>query len=163
MRHSILRDGLIAGALGATSVAVLFFFVDLIAGHPLATPFILARGLLGIIGVEWTNKLLVLSVYTVFHYAAFVAVGALAATIIHRGEKMPSVLAGAFVLFVMIEFGFYLMTQILSQSATYGGLSAMQVAGGNLVAATVMGTYLWRAHPALHAGLDHALSGNSTD
>src|SRR5450755_3763985 len=29
MRHSILRDGLIAGALGATSVAVWFFVVDM--------------------------------------------------------------------------------------------------------------------------------------
>jgi len=159
VRHSILRDGLIAGALGATSVAVLFFFVDLIAGQPLATPFMLARGFLGLLDVGWTNKLLVVAVYTVFHYAAFVAVGSLAAGIIHWAEKVPSVLAGAFVLFVMIEFGFYFMTQILAQSPTYGGLSAMQVSLGNLIAAAVMGTYLWRAHPALKTGLDEALSG----
>ena len=79
MRHSILRDGLIAGALGATSVAVWFFFVDLFVGRPLATPFMLARGLLGLLDVGWTNKLLVVSVYTVFHYAAFVAVASVAA------------------------------------------------------------------------------------
>jgi hypothetical protein len=63
----------------------------------------------------------------------------------------------------MIEFGFYLMTQILAQSPTYAGLSAIQVSVGNLVAAAVMGGYLWRAHPALKSGLDHALSGTGVD
>lgn len=119
----------------------------------------LARGLLGLLGVTWTNKLLVGGAYTVFHYGAFIAVASLAAGLIHWAEKVPSVLAGAFVRFVMIEFGFYLMTQILAQSPTYGGLSAMQVSVGNLIAAAVMGTYLWQAHPALKAGLDKALSG----
>ncbi len=159
MRHSVFRDGIIAGAMGATSVAVWFFFVDLFVGHPLATPFLLARGFLGILGVDWTNKLLVVAVYTVFHYLAFIGVATIAAVIIHWAERVPSVLAGAFVLFVMIEFGFYLMTGILGQSPTYGGLSAMQVSVGNLIAAAVMGTYLWRAHPALKTGLDYALSG----
>lgn len=159
MRHSILRDGIIAGALGATSVAVWFFFVDLFVGRPLATPFMLAQGFLGLLGVTWTNKVLVVCIYTVFHYAAFVLVASIAAGIIHWAEKVPSVLAGAFILFVMIELGFYLMTQILAQSPTYGGLSAMQVSVGNLIAAAVMGTYLWRTHPALKAGLDYALSG----
>jgi hypothetical protein len=159
MRHSIFRDGLIAGALGATSVAVWFFFVDLFVGRPLATPFMLARGFLGLLGIGWTNKLLVVIVYTVFHYAAFVAAASLAAGLIHWGERVPSVLAGAFVLFVMIEFGFYFMTRILAQSPTYGGLSAVQVSIGNLIAAVVMGTYLWRAHPALKSGIDTALAG----
>src|SRR5258708_7625116 len=158
MRHSILRDGLIAGVLGATSVAVWFFFVDLFVGRPLATPFMLAGGFFGLLGVEWRNQLLVVSVYTVFHYAAFVAVASIAAGLIHWGERVPGVLAGAFVLFVMIEFGFYLMTQILAQSPTYGGLSAVQVSVGNLIAAAVMGTYLWRAHPALKSGLDAPLT-----
>jgi hypothetical protein len=159
MRHSILRDGLIAGVLGATSVAVWFFFVDLVVGQPLATPYMLARGFLSLLGIAWTNKLLVVGVYTVFHYAAFIAAASLAAGLIHWGERVPGVLAGAFVLFVMIEAGFYLMTSILAQSPTYGGLSAVQVSVGNLIAAVVMGTYLWRAHPALKSGLDTALSG----
>jgi hypothetical protein len=159
MPHSIRRDGVIAGALGATSVAVWFFITDLFVGRPLATPFMLARGFLGLLGIGWTNKLLVVSVYTVFHYAAFVAVASIAAALIHWAEKVPGVLAGAFVMFVMIEFGFYLMTQILAQEPTYGGLSAVQVSVGNLIAAAVMGIYLWRTHPALKSGLDNALSG----
>jgi hypothetical protein len=159
MRHSILRDGIVAGVLGATSVAIWFFLVDLVAGQPLGTPIVLAQGFLGLIHAEWTNRLLLVLIYTVFHYVAFIAVACIAAVIIHWGERTPGVLAGAFLLFVVIELGFYLMTFILGQSPTYGGLSAMQVAVGNLIAAAVMGIYLWRTHPALKTGLNHALSG----
>ena|SRR5690349_4693296 len=160
MRHSISRDGLIAGVLGATAVALLFFIGDMLAKAPLATPYALGRGLFEFFRVASTNKLLVVAVYTVFHYAAFIAVGTAAAGIIRWGESTPSVLAGAFVLFVMIEIGFYGLTRILAQSPSYGGLSATEVAIGNLIAAATMGTYLWRAHPELRVGLDHALSGN---
>ncbi len=90
---------------------------------------------------------------------AFIAVGCITAAIVHWAEHVPSVLAGAFLLFVVIELGFYLMTFILGQSPTYAGLAALLVAIGNLIAAAVMGTYLWRTHPALKTGLDHALSG----
>ena len=161
MRHSLIRDGLIAGVLGATSVAIWFFFVDLVAGRPLQTPFVLATGLLGIVRVHSTNRLLIVLVYTLFHYAAFIVVASVAAVIIHWAERVPTVLAGAFLLFVVIELGFYLMTYILGQSPTYGGLSALQVSVGNLIAAAVMGTYLWRTHPALKPGLDRALSGEA--
>ncbi len=161
MRHSFVRDGLVAGVLGATSVAIWFFFVDLIAGSPLQTPFVLARGLLGSVGIQWTNRVLVVLVYTLFHYVAFIVVAAIAAVIIHWAERVPTVLAGAFLLFVVIELCFYLMTYILWQSPTYGGLSALQVSVGNLIAAAVMGGYLWRTHPALKPGLDRALSGEA--
>jgi hypothetical protein len=160
MRHSISRDGLIAGILGATSVALLFFIVDLLAHAAFATPYALGRSLFAFFRVESTNKFLVVAVYTVFHYAAFIAVGCLAAGIIRGGEGTPSVLAGAFVLFVMIEIGFYGLTRILAQLPNYGGLSATEVAIGNLVAAAAMGTYLWRVNPGLRVGLDHALSGS---
>ena len=160
MRHSIARDGLIAGVLGATSVALLFLCGDVLAGAPFATPYALGRGLFEFFRVASTNKLLVVAAYTVFHYAAFIAVGCLAAGIVQWGASTPSVLAGAFVLFVMIEIGFYGLTRILAQSPSYGGLSATEVAIGNLVAAATMGVFLWRAHPELGPALDHALSGN---
>ena len=45
MRHTILRDGIVAGVLGATAVAAWFFLVDLILGRPFYTPIGLGRGL----------------------------------------------------------------------------------------------------------------------
>ena len=48
--HSIVREGLIAGFLGATAVAVWFFIVDMIGGRPLFTPNTLGEGLLSVFG-----------------------------------------------------------------------------------------------------------------
>ncbi|MEO7085617.1 MAG: hypothetical protein ABI442_01295, partial [Gemmatimonadaceae bacterium] len=94
MRHTILRDGVVAGLLGAASVALWFFCVDLFVGHPFQTPFVLGRGLLGIIGVAPTNVPLVVATYTVFHFVAFLGVGMLTAAIVHWAERVPTVLAG---------------------------------------------------------------------
>jgi hypothetical protein len=99
--------------------------------------------------------------YTVFHYLAFIAVGLLVAVIVHFAQRQPSVLAGAMMLFVAIEIGFYGLSSALSESPFFGALGWAQVATGNLIAAIVMGTYMWRTHPKLGKGLNHALSGGA--
>lgn len=160
MQRSIVRDGVVAGVLGATTVAVWFFVMDLIARRPLETPLLLGRGMINVLGgAHQDNAAIVIAAYTVFHYAAFIGVGLLAAVIVHWAEKMPAVLAGAFILFVAIEIGFYGLASILAQAPIFGTISAIEVALGNLLAALVMGTYMWRTHPALRGGLDLALSG----
>ena len=159
-RHSILRDGIVAGFLGATAVALLFLFVDLFAGRPFYTPLGLGRGLISVLGPGHIDApAVVITVYTIFHYLAFMAVGTLAALIIHLARRMPGMLAGAFVLFVVIELGFYLWSSILAGSPFFGTLSWLQVSAGNLVAAIVMGVYLWRTHPEVVHELDLALKG----
>ena len=50
MKHTIERDGVVAGVLGATAVAVWFLGVDIIYAQPLATPEALGRGLLRLFG-----------------------------------------------------------------------------------------------------------------
>jgi hypothetical protein len=161
MRHSVFRDGVIAGTLGATAVAILFFIVDVVAGHPLHTPLGLGRGLISVLGPGANDSnVVVIAAYTLFHYAAFIAVATLAAVIVHWGLEVPGVLAGAFVVFVATEIGFYLMSSILADSPFFGTLSWIQVASGNLLAAIVMGAYLWRTHPTLGHGLNVALRGD---
>ena len=159
-RHSILRDGVVAGFLGATAVALLFLFVDLFMGRPFHTPLGLGRGLISVLGPGHIDApAVVITVYTVFHYLAFMAVASLAALIIHLGRRMPGMLAGAFVLFVLVELGFYFWSSILAGSPFFGALSWLQVSAGNLVAAIVMGVYLWRTHPEVVHELDLALKG----
>lgn len=163
MRHSVWRDAVVAGVLGATTVAVWFFIIDLASGQPLQTPLLLGRGLINVLGgTHQDNAAVVIIAYTVVHYVAFIAVGLLAGVIVHWAEKVPAVLAGAFILFVAIEIGFYGWTSILAEAPAGGTLSAVAVAIGNILAALVMGTYLWRAHPALKGELDLALSGRET-
>ncbi|MBW8771161.1 MAG: hypothetical protein JF589_15515, partial [Gemmatimonadetes bacterium] len=107
MRHTIARDGIVAGILGATAVALWFLVVDTIYGHPFATPAALGRGLVGILGPHGSEGTAVfVAAYTVFHYLAFIGVGLLVAVIVHFAEREPSVLAGAMMLFVAFEIGF---------------------------------------------------------
>src|SRR4030095_13741475 len=81
-RHSILRDGIVAGFLGATAVALLFLFVDLFAGRPFYTPLGLGRGLISVLGPGHIDApAVVITVYPIFHYLAFMAVASLAALI----------------------------------------------------------------------------------
>ena len=166
-RRSVIREGIIAGVLGATAVALWFLVVDMFAGRPLYTPEVLGRGLLGIFGRERADitdssgdpVLLVVALYTVVHYLAFALVGIVAAAVVRAGETEPSVLAGALILFVAIEIGFYGLTALLSETAQLGNLAWYQIGLANLLAALVMGVYLWRANPALGRTLDHALQG----
>ena len=55
MCHMIARNGIVAGVLGATAVALCFLGVDMIYSHPFATPPALGRGLLGILGPRGTE------------------------------------------------------------------------------------------------------------
>ena len=88
-------------------------------------------------------------VYTLFHFVAFILAGLLVAVIVHFAEREPGVLAGAMMLFVAFEIGFYGLSSALSESPMFGALGWAQVATGNLVAAIVMGSYMWRTHPEL--------------
>ena len=162
MRHTIARDGIVAGVLGATAVALWFLGIDIIYSHAFATPAALGRGLLRVLGPQGSEGTAVfVAVYTLFHFAAFIAAGLLVAVIVHFAEREPSVLAGAMMLFVAFEVGFYALSSALSESPFLGALGWAQVATGNLIAALVMGTYMWRTHPELKQGLENALGGGT--
>ena len=160
MKHSIVRDGVVAGILGATAVALWFLGVDLMYGHALATPAGLGRGVLRFFGPPGPEgEMMFVIVYTIFHYAAFIGAGLLVSVIVYWAQSSPTVLAGAMMLFVAFEIGFYGLSSALSESPFLGTLGWAQVATGNLIAAVVMGTYMWRTHPELRGELGYALSG----
>src|ERR1043165_2495597 len=115
-QHSIVREGLIAGVLGATAVAVWFFVVDLIGGRALFTPNTLGEGLLSIFGRTPESRTGNIIAYKIFHFAGFPLVGMLAVVLVHTGERIPSVLAGSMILLVAIELGFYGLVALLQQT-----------------------------------------------
>jgi len=158
--HSVLREGAIAGAIGATAVAVWFFIVDVISGRPLFTPATLGGGLLSVFGQSPEPAAVNVIAYTIFHYAVFILVGTLAVVLVHAGERRPSVLAGSLILFVAMELGFYGLVALLEETVL-GNLAWYQILAGNLLAAVLMGTYVWRAHPTMGQGLVRALEGTS--
>jgi putative oxidoreductase len=157
--HPMVREGVIAGVIGATVVALWFLLVDIVTGQPLFTPATLGRALLTVLGPAQGGETVLgaVVVYTLVHYAAFLAAGMIAVAVVHAAETEPSVLAGFLILFVVFELAFHGFVALLQQTTSLGALAWYQVLAGNLLAATAMGTYLWRTHPALREELRHAM------
>ena len=161
--HPLLHDGVIAGLIGAAGIAVWFLIIDTIAGHPLRTPAALGEGLLRVLGpgsATDTTTTFVL-VYTVFHFAAFMLVGLVAALVVKLAQTEPSVLLGFVVLFVATEIGFYGFTGLLDQASPLRTLAWYQVMIGNLIAAALMGYYFYRTHGELGEEFRHSLDWES--
>jgi putative oxidoreductase len=158
--HPLLRNGAIAGIIGATCVAGWFFIVDLISRSPFGTPLVLGHALLTLLRPTpaWADSALaVILVYTVFHYAAFIAVGIVAAIICSWARSEPSILLGFVVLFATVEVAFYGYVAVLAQASDLRELAWYQVMIGNLIASAGMGVYLSRAYPQLQGQFRHAL------
>ena len=158
--HRTLREGVVAGALAATAVAIWFLILDTVAGRPLATPTMLGASLSSLFGMPGTPDTTgaVLG-YTAFHFAAFAVAGLIGATVMNNAEEEPSMLIGFFILFIFFEIGFYGLTAILARSTYFGQLAWYQVLAANLIAAATIGTYLFRRHPGLASRFAHSLAG----
>lgn len=88
-----LTTGIVAGVLGATTIVLLFFFVDLVRGEPLGTVRFLAASLFGGDGADVGP--VGIGLYTVAHYLVFAALGALAASLLDVTGIPPRPLVGA--------------------------------------------------------------------
>ena len=157
---SVLKEGSIAGLLGAGGVAFWFLIVDMVTGRALATPELLGQSLFSVLGkgIAWSPLQYVMA-YTVFHVAAFSVVGIITVAIVHASERTPGVLAGLLLLFAVMELGFYGLTVFLSEGEILGNLAWYQIGAANLLAAALMGGYLWREHPELGARTASVLAG----
>lgn len=159
IRHGTVREGIIAGVLGATAVAVWFLAVDLMAGRPFFTPALLGRGLIGILGPGHVDTTLtVVAFYTVFHYVAFAVMGIVVTAIIHLSARHPPVLGGFFMLFVAFESGFYGLTYVLSLRTPLHDIAWYQIGMANLLASSLMLGFLWRRHPGVVHVMHEVLS-----
>lgn len=160
-RHNLVREGAIAGIIGATALALWFLIIDVASGQPFRTPRVLGFALFSVLGGATSDDSWLLHVtgYTVFHYGVFIALGILSVKLVHIAERSPHVLAGVTILFVIIHIGSYGLSTLLAASAFFGGTAWYLVLAGNLVAAIGMGIYLWRSHPRLRQEFDSALGG----
>jgi len=150
----IVREGFIAGLIGAASVATWFLLVDLVAGRTFFTPAMLGDALFWGVRDPGQVQIAFPSVvgYTMVHMLAFVVVGMVAAFLAYEVELFPHALFIVVVFFAVFEFGFYVILAILA-SPLLGALAWWNVAIGNTIAAAGMGYYLWRMHPKLREEL----------
>jgi hypothetical protein len=147
---SIRREGVIAGLIGATVVALWFLVVDLTTRQLFWTPAALGSALFqGARGMgEVDISLPIVIGYTVFHFVAFIAIGLVAAALAAQAERHNAVLLGAVLLFVTLETLFLGLGAIAARWLL-DALNGWVILGANMLAALAMGVYLWRAHPGL--------------
>ncbi|HZI30592.1 MAG TPA: hypothetical protein VFD64_20685 [Gemmatimonadaceae bacterium] len=159
-RHGTIREGVIAGVLGATGVAAWFLIVDTIAGQPFFTPRVLGEAVKSIVAPDsFASPAVVVALYTVFHYAVFIIAGIAIIALVHGSARHIGLLTGLAILFVVLEVGYYFFVLFLQQATRLDNIAWYQVGAANLVAAALMGRYLWLKHPELTHRLNESLSG----
>lgn len=158
----VWREGFVAGLWGAAGVALWFFVLDLVAGAPLATPHMLGRVLFSVLGAETEIAPWVYTAgYTGVHIAAFVLFGIVLSVVVEASTRIPGVLAGLLLVFVVMQCGFFGLTLLFEHSPEWTGLPWYHVTAANLFAAALMGQYLWRKNPGLALRFAKVLDGRT--
>ena len=128
--HSSLREGVILGAVVGSGIWAWIAMVDAAVGEPFRTFAVLG-------GVAR---------FTTLHLVLCLAYGVVAVTVVHAAAREASLIVGAAFAFFLLEFGFVLVSAILSQTGL-GGLAWARILGGNVVGAALTILILWRRHP----------------
>ena len=80
--HRTIREGVVAGVLGASAVAIWFLILDTASGRPFYTPQMLGASLATFFGAPGTGNAIPLVLgYTLVHFAAFILIGIAAAMV----------------------------------------------------------------------------------
>jgi hypothetical protein len=149
-QRSILREGVVAGLIGAAVVAVWFLLFDIARGRPFLTPGLLGaaafQGVTNPIGVEPT--LANVLGYTLIHGLAFLAFGVVAASLMAVSEREPALFLAFVILFASFEVFIFAVVGAIGKSML-GALVWWSVLVGNLLASVAMLWYFFRAHRTL--------------
>jgi hypothetical protein len=145
-------EGVVAGLIGAATIAVWFLILDIYNGRPFYTPHVLgaALSLSGTIPDSATASISMELVvfYTWVHALVFCGIGGLAAKLLSLMERDLNFGFGILLLFVIFEFGFVAATMVFAEPILRA-LAWPAVLVGNLLAASAMAIYFWRHHPKL--------------
>ncbi|MDX2122563.1 MAG: hypothetical protein SF070_16085 [Gemmatimonadota bacterium] len=153
-RHSVLAEGLDAGLIGGSAVALWFLVRDLLAGHPLRTPSVLGELFLyGNPQPDTAGTVFgAVVVYTALHFVLFVAFAVAVAAVVRLSAQSALARFGLLMLFVIFELFFYVAVNLMS--ATVGALFPMwTVLAANLFAAVAMGFYFRQRYPEMRGVL----------
>jgi hypothetical protein len=150
----IVREGVVAGLIGAAAVAVLILVFDIAGGAPLQSPAIL--GSLIFKGVRDPTLVTVSAGtvvgYTIVHGLGFVVVGLIAAALVAAAERERAMVLALLIFFAAFEV-FFLALVAFWALPVLGVLAWWEILAGNLVASAAMLYYFHRRHPELARSL----------
>ena len=149
----ISTEGIVAGLIGAATVAIWFFILDAIQGRPLYTPTVLGTALFGDASVLDAPERIQASfetalMFTWVHVLAFAVLGGIAAYLLMLAERDPNYGFGILLFFVIFMFGFLVGAMTFAEKVLHA-LAWPAILVGNLLAAATMAAYFWRHHPNL--------------
>jgi len=150
---NVYAEGILAGLVGAGTIALWFLILDTIRGRPFYTPTVLGTALFGGgAGLSAPAQLpasldLVLS-FTWVHVLAFLLIGVAAARLLALAERDPDFGFGVVLLFVVFEFGFVVVSLLFAEPILHA-LTWQAVLVGNLIAAAAMAAVFRLRHPRL--------------
>jgi hypothetical protein len=153
-RPSVLREGVVAGLIGAATVALWFLIYDAWRGTPLFTPALLGTaifyGASGPAGVQVATGPVI--GYTIVHALAFIGFGTVAACMMVASEREPAIFVVFVTLFGVFEVFFFVVLRTLS-GEMLGALGWWAILVGNFLASIGMLWFLVRGHPELPSAL----------
>jgi hypothetical protein len=147
------QEGIAAGVLGASVIALWFLILDTLQGRPLYTPTVLGTALFkGSAALEaapaaGANLDMVL-MFTWVHFLVFAFLGGVVSRLLAVAEAAPDLGFGIILLFVVFEFGFLAAWMVFAEPVLRS-VAWYSVFASNLLAAAVMAVYLRRRHPNL--------------
>ena len=116
----VFVEGIIAGVIGAATIAIWFLILDTIDSRPLYTPSVLGTVLFGggtdlqsleKLPVSWEMTLM----YTWIHTMLFAVIGGIVSKLLALAENNPDIGFGILLLFVMLEFGFVAVAFVIAE------------------------------------------------
>src|SRR5882724_1257140 len=147
------EEGIVAGLIGAATVAVWFLILDAIQGRPLYTPTVLGTALfrsgVGLTAPENLVASFELVIwFTWVHVLVFVVLGSAASGLLRLAERDPNFGFGILLFLVVFMFGFIGVSLVFAEEVLHA-LAWPAILVGNLLAAGAMVWYFWRRHPQL--------------
>jgi hypothetical protein len=150
---NVYEEGIVAGLLGAATIAVWFLILDAIQGRPLYTPTVLGTALfrsgVGLTAPENLGTSFELVIwFTWVHVLVFVVLGSAASGLLRLAERDPNFGFGILLFLVVFMFGFIGVSLVFAEEVLHA-LAWPAILIGNLLAAGAMAWYFWRRHPQL--------------
>ena len=150
LQWRVVREGIVAGLVGAALVALWFLVFDLLQGVPLRTPAILGAVIFH--GARDPHAVSLAAgpilLYTLAHGVAFMIVGVVAAFLIDGAEDEPAMLIALLIFFAAFEVFFLALIVFIAQPVL-GVLAWWAILIGNFLSIVGMLAYFFVWHRRL--------------
>src|SRR5205809_730548 len=139
----VLREGVVAGLIGAVVVAARFLVIDAIQGEPFRTPH-----LLGTTFLKMQSGVPAVVAYSIVHGLAFGVFGVVAAVLLAGAEREPMLVFALVMLFTAFEI-FFFGAIVIGAKWLLDELAGWTIFVGNVLASVAMLGYFFTGHRSL--------------